>query len=52
MLNTQRLTQKHKNQVDQQDVGEVERCAQDFRQREAEQLSVIEDWNGLDHGNS
>lgn len=46
------LTQEHDHQVELQDVGEADRHANGFRQRNTEEFGFIEDGDGLDHRHS
>lgn len=46
------LTQEHEHQVELQDVGEAEREADGFRQRNTEEFGFVKDWDGLDHRHS
>lgn len=43
-----RLTDNHEHKVDVQEVGELNRRADEFSEVEAEQLSLVKDGNGLD----
>lgn len=47
-----RLTQKHEDKIDVQHMREADRCANGFRQRNAEEFSLIKDRNGLYYSNS
>lgn len=46
-----RLTQKHENEVELQDVREADGRADGFRQRDAEEFSLVKDGDGLYHSN-
>lgn len=46
------LTQEHDHQVELQDVGEAERGANGFRQRNTEEFAFIKDGDGLDNSHS
>lgn len=46
------LTQKHKDQIEVQEVREADRGTDGFWKRNAEEFSFIEYGNGLNHSNS
>lgn len=47
-----KLTQKHENKIDVQEVREADRGTDGFWQRNAEEFGLVKDGDGLYHSNS